>query len=562
MVIAELVTRLGIEVDKKKLDKDLKAIDQAFKKVQASASKFMSNATKGFMAIGAAAGYFISKTALATAETARMAEQLGITNAELTTLNYVANKAGLSAGVLAQAMQEMSKRTSEAARGTGPAKDALARLGISARNANGSLKQSPHLLREIAGQMKGLERSQQIALADKIFGGSGVQMLRVMDMGASGISRLQREMHRLGAVASEADIAISEKFQHALVESQTVVKSIGLMLNRVFTPTIIAASKALKEFWINNRVFIEGVLVGRFREWRSSMEGFWKSLSDTQKKLLLVATGIAALAIALSTPFLAPIVAAGLLWLAIDDLLKFINGDGMSVLDELLARSGALRLAFALLATAIKTAYDILKGFYSISQLFTNAEHFDLFAEAVSSALKKIYDSFKGFPIIGQMIQAVEAFGTLKTALSDKIEFKGFASRDFPLSLKKDKEEKPKKTEQENVIKNVVKEFVEPQTKVKQLKPDQVFRTVEEAQSIESAMKELDKKKASIEMGISRIVEIDPESLNLGPGPNITTNNNDVKIEQFFYGQVDPAQVRDAPRDALLQTLKNAVAGS
>ena len=63
---------------------------------------------------------------------AKTADKLGMNVEALQELRYAAERSGVSSNTLDMAMQRMTRRVSEAARGTGEAKDALKEMGLSA----------------------------------------------------------------------------------------------------------------------------------------------------------------------------------------------------------------------------------------------------------------------------------------------------------------------------------------------------------------------------------------------------------------------------------------------
>lgn len=313
---------------------------------------------------------YVGATLKAVDANAKLAGRLGVSAQELESLEFAAGQAGVASGVVAKSLQELSKRSAEAARGQGSAQEAFARLGIELRNQNGQLRQSPVLFRELAGRLQGLGRSEQIELADKIFGGEGVQVLQLLDQGAAGIAELQKEFVDLGGAASDADNALAARFTDNLGRLSVVSRGVGLIFARILGPAIETATNSFLELFKANRELIELRLGERFQVWSNALSSviaraqqFFNSLSDVQQTILKFTAVLIGLGIALAVPFLGPIIAAGLFAAVLDDLITFINNDGVSALDLLLAKSETLQTVFAAVASIGQAAVQAFTAF-------------------------------------------------------------------------------------------------------------------------------------------------------------------------------------------------------
>ena len=81
----------------------------------------------------AAAGAAMIRSGLQTVDAqAKLAQSLGTTVASIQTLERAGELAGVSMSGIEQATKDLTRRLSQAAAGTGPAADALDRLGLSA----------------------------------------------------------------------------------------------------------------------------------------------------------------------------------------------------------------------------------------------------------------------------------------------------------------------------------------------------------------------------------------------------------------------------------------------
>ena len=82
--------------------------------------------------VGAAATAMIRSGLQVVDSQAKLAQSLGTTVASIQTLERAGELAGVSMSGIEQATKDLTRRLSQAAAGTGPAADALDRLGLSA----------------------------------------------------------------------------------------------------------------------------------------------------------------------------------------------------------------------------------------------------------------------------------------------------------------------------------------------------------------------------------------------------------------------------------------------
>ena len=105
-----------------------------FKITGATLAKFGASA----LAAGAAVGVLIKALADSKNELIDTATRTGLTTQTIAGLRLAAEGSGLQLSALATGLQQLPKRMSDFARGTGEAKIAFEQLGVSVTNADGS----------------------------------------------------------------------------------------------------------------------------------------------------------------------------------------------------------------------------------------------------------------------------------------------------------------------------------------------------------------------------------------------------------------------------------------
>lgn len=169
------------------------------------------------VAAGAAAGmgFLIRQSLNATDSLAKTAGRIGTTTSELSKLQYASEIAGMSIEQANMALQRFSRRTAEAARGTGEAQGALRELGLDAVK----LSQMPlsMAMLEVADAMSNVESgTQQLRIAFKLFDSEGAGMVNMLNQGSEALRDMYREATTLGIVMSQSVASNVERTQDAI----------------------------------------------------------------------------------------------------------------------------------------------------------------------------------------------------------------------------------------------------------------------------------------------------------------------------------------------------------
>jgi ribosomal protein L12E/L44/L45/RPP1/RPP2 len=143
---------------------------------------------------------------------AKMAERTGVSTEELSAWQHAANLAGISGDDLEIGLKKLAKTIGAAAAGGQEARDALAAVGLSARDSQGKILSVEMALDRIADKFqRTADGTQKAALAQEIFGRSGTMLIPLLDQGSAGLAKMREEAERLGLVLSGKDAAAMER---------------------------------------------------------------------------------------------------------------------------------------------------------------------------------------------------------------------------------------------------------------------------------------------------------------------------------------------------------------
>lgn len=235
-------------------------------RVAEAAGRTTTNAFGGIrtLATAAAGGFFaqfISNSLKADDALGHLANRLGTTPELLSSLNFAAEKSGVSANGFGQSLQRMVRRINEVAlTGKGEATEALRQLGLNAAELN--KLPVDQKLGQIADQMaKVADESTRVRLAMKIFDSEGVANLQMMTEGWAGIAREQARAAEVGAIRTDADIKAAQGAVNAITDMQKAYSSLGRELAVTLAPGIQAVSEQLTHL----QTFVKplGVVISR-----------------------------------------------------------------------------------------------------------------------------------------------------------------------------------------------------------------------------------------------------------------------------------------------------------
>ncbi len=219
-LIDELLVGLGFEYDPKEMNE--------FKEDVSKTTGVIKNLAR-MAVVGAAAitGLAVASTR-ASDEQGKLADEIGDSVENIDALQFALERSGGSADGMTSSLRSLSIRAAEAARGVGSGVEAFGLLGISATNSNGDLKKSSDLMLEVSQRFQGLNKSQQIDLADKL----GLSdSIRLLQQGPAAIRELTDEARALGVTTAE-DAAAAAEFQDGLTNIWKIVKQVSRVLAR------------------------------------------------------------------------------------------------------------------------------------------------------------------------------------------------------------------------------------------------------------------------------------------------------------------------------------------
>lgn len=188
----------------------------------------------------------------------KMSQKTGLAVEDLGKLQYAADLSGVSSEALQKGMTSLAVGMVEASVGSGQAGEAINRLGVSAKNADGSMRSSMEVLYDLADVFSlmpdGVEKTN---LAVDIFGKRlGAEMIPLLNGGGAGLKAMGDEAERLGLIMSTELAKKSEEFNDNVARLGSLSESAGIKIANALIPALnelitqfLDAGKAGLSFW-------------------------------------------------------------------------------------------------------------------------------------------------------------------------------------------------------------------------------------------------------------------------------------------------------------------------
>jgi len=245
-IIESFFVSLGFEINTEKLD----VFEQ---KLAAARGTVLA---VGAVAATAAAGIglFVSKVAEGIDELGDFADVEQVSVEALQEIGYAAQLSGSSLEAVKASVSGVNKTVGEAALGIGRGAQTFEKLGMSAKNADGSIKSFDQVLEEVAGKMEGLSRQEQIALAEKL--GIDRSLIPLLAKGRDELEALRKEAQAFG-VATEEDAQKAGELMDSLDRTRFMLGALGKYIAVGFMPQVTAVLDGFRSWVVAHQDIIK-----------------------------------------------------------------------------------------------------------------------------------------------------------------------------------------------------------------------------------------------------------------------------------------------------------------
>ena len=228
-------------------------VNQSTSKASASFQKLsgsiniVQRALGALGAVGALGGLtkLVTGAVEASSKLVDTADRIGITVEALQQLQFAATQSGIPVDKFTLGLQTFTRRLSEAAAGTGKAKDIIKKFGL---DAAALAKDPVKAFDLIADKIKAIPvQAQRLEAARKFFDRTGDSFVNLLQIGGPAIDELKQKIRDLGGVI-EGDLARkSEALGDAFEESSLIIKTQFQTALLELAPVLVSTAKLAAE---------------------------------------------------------------------------------------------------------------------------------------------------------------------------------------------------------------------------------------------------------------------------------------------------------------------------
>lgn len=270
-----------------------RGVGMSFNRVGREGTKLLGTvtgiATKLSLALGATGGGFfaLSKNAAKAAEEAGLAStRVGLSTSSWQEYSYAMDQYGVETVVLEKAMRRLQDTGIKAAQGGKSQVELFSNLGISAKNAQGEVKNTDTLMREVADKVKSLSDAGQGAQATNLvrdlFGDRGTLLMPLLREGSEEIINLRKEAHKLGLVFSDDVVKDGSNLGDTISKVQNIFKGFGNQISKHLIPIFNEIGEKFINFIELNREFINS----KIQEYAEKFKEAWPDIVDGALKAI------------------------------------------------------------------------------------------------------------------------------------------------------------------------------------------------------------------------------------------------------------------------------------
>ncbi len=206
-------------------------------------------------------GALITSSLRATDTLTKTASKIGTTTESLSALRYAADITGVATNTLDMALQRFTRRSAEAAAGTGEAKAAIKELGLNARELQ-KLPLDKQML-ELANAFEAVEtESDKLRLAFKLFDSEGAALVNTLALGSKGMQELFTEAEDLGLIMSTTASKGVENTVDSLTRLFGLMRGITNQTVAALAPAIQYLTDTLRNFVLQGIKDADGSVTG------------------------------------------------------------------------------------------------------------------------------------------------------------------------------------------------------------------------------------------------------------------------------------------------------------
>jgi len=235
-IVVDLLMRTGsFETDSKRAEKRLRELQ----KTAVSAGKAIG---VGLAAVATGAAVMAKQAIDAADDMDELAQKAGVSVEALSRLDYAAKISGVDIDTLSGGITKLTKFMVDSADAGSEQARIFEALGVEAMDATGGLRGADEVLKDLAGVFDDLpDGAEKTALAIKVFGKSGAELIPLLNQGADGLAKFAEKSDLVGYTLDTHTGKAAGDFNEKLDE-------LGLSVDGLWRETLPSLLPKLEEF--------------------------------------------------------------------------------------------------------------------------------------------------------------------------------------------------------------------------------------------------------------------------------------------------------------------------
>jgi hypothetical protein len=241
MNLGNLNISLGLDLSEidKAANKVKKALEPTRKSIESLGKGMSTFITGPILAATAGLTALAKKTADYGDRVDKMSQRLGMSTTAFQEWDYVLSQNGSSIEGLQAGMRTLSQRMDEGVKGTGAGAEVFAKLGVSISTTTGELRKQEDVFADAVRGFQAMEAGvEKTALAQKLFGRSGAELLPLLNAQSGSVDELREKARELGLVMGGDAISASVKFTDQLDTLKRQFSAVGMEVGATFLPIL------------------------------------------------------------------------------------------------------------------------------------------------------------------------------------------------------------------------------------------------------------------------------------------------------------------------------------
>lgn len=194
----------------------------------------------GVAGVATGLGVLVKRAIDAGDEFNKLAQKTGISTEALSAWDFAAKQSGVED--LGESLIKLNRSMSEAFQGSKTQIAAFEALGVSIKDAQGNLRPTEQVLRDIADAFARFQGDQsspaKVAIAMDLFSKSGAALIPLLNGGSKGLDQFMKRARELGLIIDGETAKASEQFNDALGELKFGLEGVGRSVAREVSPSL------------------------------------------------------------------------------------------------------------------------------------------------------------------------------------------------------------------------------------------------------------------------------------------------------------------------------------